>query len=394
MKLLLSAYACEPWSGSEPGSGFHALMVAASAHEVWVLTRGNNIPSLDEFFGNHPYRERVHLIGVDRSDFLLRLKKKLGIVGMHLYYDMWQREAGRRAIELDRSVGFDLVHHATFANYWTRVGAASIDKPLVWGPVGGAVNTPFRMLGQLGLSGLIIDMTRAAVRALVRVLVRLPHASVTLVQNRETARRVRREGEIHVLPNALSVAVEPDQAGSRRREVLMAARLIPWKGFLLGLEAFSRVRSEGVRMTVVGEGPDRTRLERRIRELGLENRVQLAGALSRDQLVERMSSAALFLHPAFREEAGWVVAESLNVGTPVVALDRGGPPVLIGLWPESGSAVVPTSSPKRTARALARAMDALLSDPPPVSERRVPSTVSYDAALLGAYRSAAEGIAQ
>lgn len=388
MKLLLSAYACEPWSGSEPGSGFHALMVAASAHEVWVLTRGNNISSLEEFFDDHPYRDRVHLVGVDRSPRLLRLKKKLGIAGMHMYYDLWQREAGRHATELDRSVRFDVVHHVTFANYWTRVGVAHLDKPLVWGPVGGAVNTPLNLLGQLGFRGLVTDATRMAARSIARALVREPSASVTLVQNHETARRVRSGGRLRVLPNALSVIVHPEVGSPRQREVLMAGRMIPWKGFLLGLEAFGLVQTQGARLTIAGDGPDHRRISKRIRQLDLQGTVDLLGPVPREQLIARMSSAAVFLHPAFREEAGWVVAEALNVGTPVVVLDRGGPPVLVDQWPDVGSRIVPAGSPSETASAMARAIDSILANPPPTPTHRVPAALSYDAALLDAYETA------
>ena len=42
MKLLISAYACEPGLGSEPGAGWNCVRQAARFHEVWVLTRENN----------------------------------------------------------------------------------------------------------------------------------------------------------------------------------------------------------------------------------------------------------------------------------------------------------------------------------------------------------------
>ena len=46
MKILISAYACEPNKGSEPEVGFRVVLAAARDHEVWVLTRKNNIEPL------------------------------------------------------------------------------------------------------------------------------------------------------------------------------------------------------------------------------------------------------------------------------------------------------------------------------------------------------------
>ena len=48
MKILLSAYACEPNKGSEPGVGWHwALELGYLGHDVWVLTRANNRPAIE-----------------------------------------------------------------------------------------------------------------------------------------------------------------------------------------------------------------------------------------------------------------------------------------------------------------------------------------------------------
>lgn len=388
MKVLLSAYACEPWSGSEPGSGFRALMAAASKHDVWVLTRENNLPGLERFFEQHSYRPRIHLVGVDLPPIMLRAKKRFGIVGMHVYYDLWQRKAGRQGVALDKTVGFDVVHHATFANYWTRVGVAAVPKPLVWGPVGGAVNTPWRMIGQLGWRGLAGDGGRALGRMVMRVFVPAPRPTVALAQNRETARRVNRGDSVRVLPNALGVQVEPNAAGPRSRSIIVAGRLVPWKGTLLALQAFNRVRDESATMILVGDGPQRTRIEKEIRRLGLGGKASLAGVLPRDELMRRLASAGALLHTAFREEAGWIVSEALSLGTPVVCLDRGGPPILARYWQDTASAVIPPAGPQATASALARALDSYLEDAPPTRERRVMPTVSFTSALLESYEEA------
>jgi hypothetical protein len=48
LKLLMSAYACEPGKGSEPGVGWRwALEAARLGHEVWTLTRENNRPGIE-----------------------------------------------------------------------------------------------------------------------------------------------------------------------------------------------------------------------------------------------------------------------------------------------------------------------------------------------------------
>ena len=62
MKVLMSAYACEPGKGSEPAVGWNWALQAARRHEVWVLTRGNN-----------PRSNRGRASGVASGKFALRL---------------------------------------------------------------------------------------------------------------------------------------------------------------------------------------------------------------------------------------------------------------------------------------------------------------------------------
>ena len=54
MKVLLSAYACEPNKGSEPGTGWNWLKQIARFNEIWVITRANNRESIESALENEP----------------------------------------------------------------------------------------------------------------------------------------------------------------------------------------------------------------------------------------------------------------------------------------------------------------------------------------------------
>ena len=94
-------------------------------------------------------------------------------------------------------------------------------------------------------------------------------------------------------------------------------------------------------------------MRRLARKLGVEERVLWAGWLPQDKVLDWMSEADVFLFPCLREEAGAVVAEARAAQLPVVCLDRGGPPVLIG---PSGISVASTGGAKAIARRLADAV--------------------------------------
>jgi glycosyltransferase involved in cell wall biosynthesis len=392
MKILMSALACEPGKGSELEVGFRALLAAASRHEVWVLTNSATIPIVRRAIQDCPWADRVHFEGIyfEVDD---ELYPRLTAPGFHWYYDRWQRKAQVRAAELEQRIDFDIVHHVTLAAYWTRAGVSVVEKPLVWGPVGGGVEMPLSLCGELGWRGITDEIGRLVTR---RILARVGPARLTqeravvvFAQNSDTARLIRTDGPLHVLPNATSVDVSEIVAtGPRRKDILLAARLLPWKGGRLAVRALRHVRDPDAVLRIFGDGPERRGIARCVRRWGLGDRVVFEGRVQRDELLRLVATAGVFLHTAFHDEAGLAIAEALSLGTPVVCLDRGGPPELLGYWPGAPAEAVPPESAQTTARALAASIDRFLRDPPPVPETATRPVTSFEQQLLAAYDAA------
>ena len=395
MKVLLSAYACEPHAGSEPGVGFGALKAAASEHDVWLLTRENNVPALRVWLRDSGLDQRVHLLGLDIPGSALARKKK-GLMSLHRYYDLWQRAAGDIGRELHATVRFDVVHHATFASYWTRTGVASVPAPLVWGPVGGGVPTPVGLLPTLGMKGLLEEAARTMGRRLGAIrhgaTKTAARAAVTLAQNRETAYRLGGPGRrVRLVPNATVVEETPrPPPGKRTAEVYLAGRLVPLKASVLAVRAFQYVEHSAASLVIVGDGPDKSRILRAAKRFQVEERVMLEGHLARDELLDRIARCGVLLHPSLHDESPLTVAEALGLGTPVVCLDWGGPAVLTSLWPSTPSTLVAPTTPDDTARRLAAAIDDHLTHPPEMSTTWRQSAVSFESELRAAYHRAAK----
>lgn len=145
--------------------------------------------------------------------------------------------------------------------------------------------------------------------------------------------------------------------------ILTCGRLEPYKGHHVLLEACALL-SRPVRCVLVGEGPQRARLEERARELGIADRVEFTGPLPQRELAQRYAQADLFvLASVILERSGKrdvipnVLAEAMAMEVPVVASDVSGVSELITDG-ESGRLV-----PGNDAQALARVIDELLADP-------------------------------
>jgi glycosyltransferase involved in cell wall biosynthesis len=390
LRVLLSAFSCEPGKGSEPEVGLRTLLAAAERHDVWVLTSESGMPKLQPFLARHRLGSRIRL---EPIPFGINLDG-LSLMTFHRYYERWQRRAGARALQLDRQVGFDVVHHATMSTVWTRVGVAAVPKPLVWGPVGGGVESPLRLLPELGLRGFVDDMLRVTSRRLLAQLPatrRVPKtAAVVFAQNCETVRRLRARGKVIVLPNATVVQLDPMQGpGDRTSDLALVGRIVGWKGGHLAMRAFRYVTHPEAVLRVYGEGPDRARLEQAARRWGLADRVRFEGWLPRTTLLPRIARAGVLVHPSFHDDAPLSVAEALSFGTPVVCLEHGGPAEVARRWPDSPSCLIAPTGIESTARRMAEAIDRFLRHPPPVRATPARPDVSFADTLLDAYDQAA-----
>lgn len=366
MKVLLSAYACEPGKGSEPEVGFQTMLAAAEQHSVWVLTRKNNVDSLSEFLSGHPLHSRITIVGFDLGDRVLKLKKLTRRIGTVWYYDRWQAAIEEVATELDREHDFDVVHHVTLAAYWGRLGVSCLEKPVVVGPVGGAANSPVTLLPVLGFLGMLGEMSRRIIRPIIASITGARNAqtraAAIIAQNHEAARAIGAPRRTVVMPNGLigaTAANGTSPPSSREERFLFAGRLVGWKGAILAIRALGYYPSSTATLDIYGSGSQKRRLQREAKRLQLTDRVTFHGAVLRSTLLRRLSTSSALIHPALHEDAGLIVAEALGLGTPVVCLDRAGPPVIASYWPPSLSRPVRPSTPSRTAMRLAQALTEL-----------------------------------
>jgi glycosyltransferase involved in cell wall biosynthesis len=335
MKILMSAYACRPGAGSEPGAGWAFASSVAKRHDVWLLTRRDNGPDLEAELRRQP-ELRVTPVYVDLPK-PLRTRSRSG-PRIYLYYPAWQAVAARCARRLHERVGFDVAHHVTYATDWMPAGLAAVPGvPLVWGPVGGYAPPPWPLWRWLGPRGIAQEVTRTAGTGLARRLVgdhMARSAALLVAQNDDVARRfVGRARHLVVEPHVavtldrMPVADTPPRPLPRR--AVFVGRLLPWKGLAVAIAALGQPSASDWTLDVYGEGPDRRRCDRLAIRMGVSHRVRFHGRQPRPTVLESLRRADALLFPSMHDSGGFAVGEALALGCPVVCLDRGGPAMLV-----------------------------------------------------------------
>ena len=113
--------------------------------------------------------------------------------------------------------------------------------------------------------------------------------------------------------------------------VICVGRLSPEKGYLGLLEAFAKVRAPGVdaELVIIGDGPERVRIERAIDKLNLRASVSLEGALDEHSTLQQIADADILVLPSFMEGLPVVLMEAMALGLPVIASRVAGVPELV-----------------------------------------------------------------
>jgi glycosyltransferase involved in cell wall biosynthesis len=109
-------------------------------------------------------------------------------------------------------------------------------------------------------------------------------------------------------------------------ELIFIGGLIPLKACDLALRAAAPFLRDGLaHFTLVGDGPERSRLEQLSKSLGIEGAVSFCGMLPHADAMQRLRSADVMVFPSVRDFGGGVVFEALALGAVPVVADFGGP---------------------------------------------------------------------
>ncbi len=363
MKILLSAYECEPNRGREQGRGWNcALELAKLGHRVWVLTPSKNRVHIAPVLAEQTV-ENLTFVYLDDSDLIRRyVANKTGTI---LRYFLWQWKVLGIAQALDREHDFDLVHHVTMGSLTGGSWLWRLKKPFVFGPAGGGQIAP-PAFKQYFYGAWWTEAWRSL---LVKHVIpfnplsreTFSHTQLVLAANRDTIALAHRMGASRAelffdagLPDNYFPPQPPRRSPSDTLRLFWVARMFPRKALRLALEAVAGLaRSVPVTLTIAGGGTQQRELPGWIRDLGLEDRVKYLGFLSWDEVKAEYLEQDVMLFTSLRDTGGAQLLEAMALGLPIIALDHHGAGDHI---PDRAGIKVPVTSPDETVQALTQAI--------------------------------------
>lgn len=374
LNVLLSAYACEPGKGSEPGVGWAWAKGLAGRVNLTVLTRSNNRPALEAALGEledgHPLK-KVRFLYEDLPGVFLQAKR-LGFLSTGIYYLIWQFSVTRKLAKQRKD--FDIIHHLTFctplsSGFWSKSEAKK-----VIGPVGApVVNEDY--LGLFGRTKFVQRIRNWVFQHLGLfpwIKRSMCEADVVFPANseaKELLEPVAGKGLEVMLDTGAPLVPEEDIGRSGDRGMfrfLYAGVVERRKGLELVLRSFAKVlrslEGRDIRppaLTILGKGPDLDRQVSLAKDLHISKSVDFLGRVSQEEVNRHFRESDVFVFVSVRDTSGGVNLEAMAHGLPILCIAHQG----VGdITDHSCSIRVQPSGVEETIEALAAGMEKLVLD--------------------------------
>lgn len=374
-KVLISAYSCQPGRGSEPGIGWNWAKQAARFNEVWVLTRAgnNNREVIEAEMQRHPDRA-LHFSYVDLPRWLSSWHRSEKMI--YFYYYLWQIVAYKRGLDLHKEISFDVSHHLTFGNVWLPTFLWRLPVPFIWGPLGGYETIPLPFWKLFSVKWKLFEIIRYIIQFWSRNLDLITRmagkkSSIIIGRTEETSSLLSKDYPDKVLTisgNGIDKC-EIDNVSEKRIylkndydiNILMVGRMIHWKGFSIGIQAFQKMTftNRNAKLHIIGSGPEEENLRHLCFSAGIIENVIFHGQVPRQEVYIYYEQADIFFHPSLKDSACSVIFEAMAVGLPVVCFDLAGPGDVVT---ESCGIKIPAKNPKQAIEEFAKALIRLAED--------------------------------
>ena len=331
-RVLLSAYACEPNKGSEPGVGWNWAQHLSKYFEVYVITRKNNEQIINDYLVKQP-NEHLHFIFHDCSRIACKMKKLPN--GIFLYYKQWQKEIFPIVERIVKEEKIELVHHITFNEFRTPGKLYSLNVPFIWGPIGGGqfYNSVFRQAYFRK-----IDIIKERIRNIINLFnikfsrdikKAVDTASVILIADQSTEKIMpKTRNYIRLLETAYNTDRNRVKRFTYKKgdtiKLLWVGGIWPRKGLKMLIDALGNCEFRNFELCIIGDGSDIKLNKKLVNKYGLADKVNFLGSLPYNEVNKHYDDADLFIFTSLRDTSGNVVLEAMSHGLPIIALNHHG----------------------------------------------------------------------
>ncbi|XZN93111.1 MAG: glycosyltransferase family 4 protein [Microcoleus sp.] len=347
LKVLLIVEQCNPEWASVPLVGYNFFHKINKLVDATLVTHIRNKSALEK----HPEYEKVFYLeesNLNKQYYKIVAKVTAnGRVNWPLYnalsypiYEEFNRQVYQKFKTQILNGDYDIVHAITpmMPRYPFKVVTVCQQTPFILGPVNGGIPFPPGFQETAKQEFAQFNFLRAVGRALIPGYVETyKKADKILAGSTYTLNMLK---DLFAIPderidlfyeNGISDeflnATHIKNKEASLINLLFVGRLVPYKCADIVIESIGKldpVIKNKIRLTIVGDGPERNNLENRVQELKLGEIVSFAGWVNQQETLDYYKKADIFCFPSIREFGGAVVMEAMACGLPCIVANNGG----------------------------------------------------------------------
>ena len=333
MKVLINSYACSPYKGSEPGMGWNFIKALSLQNELHIITEEKFRVDIENYLSEHPEcTENMKFYYVKRTRY--KTLRKIWPPSYYWTYKTWQKKVLRLAVELDSKENFDIVHQLNMAGYREPGYLWQINKPFVWGPIGGFGKVPWCLIPTMNLWGIVFYTCHNIINSWqmhtsCRVKKAMQRANALFAATKECQVSIKKlyGRDSIIIPEVGLVGDATNQIAQRKTgeklRICWSGLHIPRKSLNLLLDALALSNNDNIELHVIGEGSETNNWKKKAEKLGLGN-VIWHGWVKRDEGMRIMQECHVFCITSLSDLTSTVILEALSFGLPVITLDHCG----------------------------------------------------------------------
>jgi glycosyltransferase involved in cell wall biosynthesis len=342
-KILISAYAISPFRGSEYGAAWNTVTHLASQHELWVLYGMS-----DDFMGDTQTLRKysrespipsVKFINVEPGGLIraITLLDKIGL-GWFFYvaYYLWQKRVLKAAREILTTVDIDVVHQLGPIGYREPGFLWKLNKPTVWGPIGGMniinrewlKNKPFSTRLMFTAKNLINYVQLNFSKRIKKAFLQADVLVAATLGGQQTIREKYGVDSYYLSEQGTVCQASLDEAKfdhiGRQVQLVWSGSLIERKNLSMCLNALAGVKQKNWKLHILGNGRLKDKLKQKAADLKLTDHLVWHGHIPRAEAIRVMSNSHLHIITSISEDNPAVIFEALTYGVPTLTIDHCG----------------------------------------------------------------------
>lgn len=333
-KIFVSAYACEPYKGSEIGVGWNWVMQMSKHYELWVLTRANNREPIESYFSEYPEKDKgIHFVYYDLPDWIKKFKKQMR--GIYLYYPLWVKGARSISNQIMKKNNIHIYHHLTYGNAIWGVNPCIKNNIFIWGPIGGLETIGTEFISHFSKKSQLIENARRAVVKMISFLpgyqYRCKNANLIICKTQSTYDHIpKKYRDKAVIFTDVAAQIDSEKLASQEKSnkivFFSAGRLDGWRGFDLLIEAFSIAykKRKDIELNILGAGKEKMQLKQLINKLKMSENIHLVGNVPMIEYEEYIRKTDVVLNACLKEGGVTTAFDCMKYGKPIICLDTGG----------------------------------------------------------------------